>query len=503
MEISNENKNNINESYSKDPAKIEKIKKTKKLDHDTKPEGFLARLALKKIETSREYQEKIEKIVDKIKGNGIDVLHLGPMTYAQGVIGIEAAASVLSSSNLFNLGGATGGSDWMLELTIVHEHKHRLQNEGIWQEMLRAHHLDPLKYNLYNVSHDENIPQEYIDVYQKYMSRIVIDNQKLSPYDELDAYLYMYDYFDKYIKKDVDLTTQVMFVSYMKSRIGIYAALLNDELTLTDKNKANDKKAVLTPYMKTTLDRSKKVYLELKSKLSKLGDKSLRKEIVAAAHNRLDQVFKKYSQTLKFDNDKKYSMHERLFVLSGAIDELHSYRNLAKDMFEENPFKRDVNSFYVKSQMYSKELENLRNRQVFRSTFQIRDETLLGLEYRNDVSHSSDGFRRDQHFLELDMLTKGPFKLDVKAGLDRGYYYHLSDNIFLKSALAGYAGFQTDQKNFMVGARADLLSIHWDIPITQRLGISLLAGYSVGAELGSSKSKFYDEARVGIEFFRY
>ncbi|MDO8526332.1 MAG: hypothetical protein Q7T03_01435 [Deltaproteobacteria bacterium] len=433
------------------------------------------------VDVSQDYKNRIDRILSRMKKNGLDPKAHGKIHYAGYPFLGTFLAAVLHTNEMY-IGSTTGMEDWEAELILVHEARHQLQNEEIWNRISASEGLNPKKCPLKSAFTGKNLPRGFERVKEKYLE----ENRNMSVSTmELDAYVFAYDYYKQNIEKKIDEGKRYLFLFMLDRHLKMY--LGNG----------------LPPEMINVVRKIGVIQRELLYKTDSLKNRKTAAKVAKACRKYLDQTTKKYADDLHFSNGNSYSLQERLLTLPAGLDATISVAAFADEVA--NAYPSAARYFRPLAETANKEtlqIDNYLDRQTLGYQRQFSSPLPHSIDYRNDLIHFSTGVWRAQWFGEFDFGGTDEVHQDTKLGIDSGFYAHFSDHIFAKIAPAVYMGYQTGLGNAIGGARLDL-ELHLDIDITQRTGTSLYAGYALGAQAGLKKGNFYDEARLGLQLFHF
>lgn len=456
---------------------------------DTTLRDMVLRSLYYEADISPEYLRRLKRIVTKLKVNGVDIERIGTIKYTARFkppfqLGAEASVDRTNTIFMNNVGGF---EDWLSELMLAHEYQHLVQNNEAWNRIARSKGLNPQEYTLKQAMIEKRVPRHFKKAVEEYFEW----DQNLSEaeefFGELEAYLFMYDYYANHVKEEIDLCRRNFFED-------IFYYALNNFLSLAYKTSAYNE-----PINKQMLEKAEEIqskYLSNCQKRRTISDRDHLQETGNQCRSYFQHLLSRASGELVFTNGSSYSLRERLV-------ELHAIETLSPML--------KIFTTGLDADLRSDDLEHLTDKIAVGANARLNRQTLgygylpwrgtsHRLYYRNDTQRFLDGFIRAQHVAEIDLDSDKNTTLRV--GHDIGIYFSFTEHLFLKAAPLVYLGYQAEQKNAVIGGRSDV-GLHYDIDLTQRLGLSLAVGYSVGAQSGTKEDDVYHQIGFTSELFRY
>ncbi len=425
------------------------------------------------IDVSPSYAQKIDNVLLRMRQRGMNPQNFGSIHYGGRFLADMALAGVLPTNEML-VGVAAGSEDWDLELIMAHEFRHQLQNEARWRNIAQSDNLNPDACNLQCALANPEASDTLSMSFQKYLN-----TSGDSPTIELEAYLYAQDYYTAFIEQGLDPARQVIFLAGQKRRMEYY--LSNTVTIVLTGGEEIGRKAVKTLEV-------------INNGIQKATNDP---NFTVQYQNYVQETYRRYSDTLHFENGTELNLQERLLYLPAGLSTLTVMADIEGETIRKSAAGE-----------YAEKIDSMLNRQTLGYSRLFRTSLEQALDYRNDLAHTTDGAFRSQLFAEhaFGGEEKSKIETDTKIGADFGFYGHLSDHLFTKIAPAIYAGYQRGSGNIEGGGRLDL-EFHLDIDVTQRLGLSVFAGYILGAQLGTHQADGtldgYDEARLGAQLFYY
>ncbi|MDO8519054.1 MAG: hypothetical protein Q7T11_02695 [Deltaproteobacteria bacterium] len=438
------------------------------------------------VDVSPGYHQRLDRIMARLWLNGHDINRIGRVEvgYHQ-LFPVHATVNV---SNMMAIGTAAGLEDWMLELVLAHEFRHLWQNDQAWRRICVDKGVAPDAYPLLTAMADQEIRPEYAAVAETYLQWRVFDDR--IPFLELDAYNFTYEYFTKFVEPSCDTGQRFAFLKFLSDR---YAPYL--------KSAAARENLLFEPENLGIISLANENYQSLLDRQQTLENPEAALQAADEMAQSMSAYFERSAGHLTHENGESYSLRERLIHLQGTISQMDEDTHFIGQiglMHQAGVGEQTILPAAQKGSEQTMELNSLLNRQVAGYYFRPVEGTPHRVTYRNDDAHTPDGAIRLQYFGELDFGGNE----EIRVGEDLGGYVRFGEKAFLKIAPLLYLGFRPADTNVSFGPRLDL-ELHYDIDITQRAGISLVAGANAGAHLGTSEHEAYYTLYLGAEVFRF
>ena len=434
-----------------------------------------------------QYASRVFGVIERIRLRGVPIdpsnIHYGGYYWLLG-----AAAGTRTLSNEITIGIASGYEDLLLELTLVHEGRHQVQNDQVWSYVARRRRVNPSDYPREMVLKGGSFPSTVEDVIRDYFAWHSDPVHRVG--QEIDADLVEYDYFEKYLKDRADPALSCLILGYLIAGIAQHGIRLKK--ALGDRVLGEQDTFFENPTNDQTLTLLQSEWRRL------AGDSALAYVADVQGREWLKAFVERSRRKFVHADGVPYRLRERWVTLNGVADEISLGRSLTTIIPSESPSKPYLEDLAKVATKYRSEIDSLLNRQSLGYGYFLHGPFAHRIDYRNDAGHTRDGFVRVQSHLEWDFKETH----EVRGGFDLALNFPLSGFATLKLAPLLYAGYQTFQDNVLAGGRADF-RLHLEGELTQRFGLSFFGGMSAGGYFGTRSSDVYVEAMIGAEFFRF
>ncbi|MDO8519721.1 MAG: hypothetical protein Q7T11_06120 [Deltaproteobacteria bacterium] len=443
---------------------------------------------------SDEFKQLIHPTLFRLQNNELDIAKIGTVRMGgQFRFYRNRNLAEVGFVNTLEISTAAGMEEWGVEFLLAHEYGHLLQNDRAWKRICREKNLDPYLYPLLEAMRDEQIREEYVPAVEEYLKWWHADARR--PFLELEAYNTAWEYVDAYMHHLND-GQRYTLIGWLSGRYQEHLAEIADPAKITDLS-------VLTEEDLAILKLAKKNYQASLLQWHEISNSSHAYRASIQIDSGMERQFEKATAPLIFKNGRDYSLRERLILLRGALNEARQASAILDTMATTHRDRPVTGGLIVDAAERGRErindLDSLLNRQTAGYRALLAGKNPHRIAYKNDYDHTPDGNFRGQYLAEADFGEDE----EIRIGADLGFHFFFAGTkAFVKAAPLLYAGFRPEDTNATFGPRFDL-ELHYDLDLTQRAGISLLAGASAGAHLGTSEHNAYLEAYGGIEFFLF